>query len=46
METMYVLINEGYEIVFSEEDLPKSWDADYYELKKALIYASVPQWQI
>lgn len=43
---MYVLTAEGYEIVFSAEDLPSSWDKDYYELKKALIFASVPQWQI
>ena len=46
METMQVIVSEDYEIVFSEEDMPKRFDMQYFELKKALISASVPQWEI
>ena len=46
IEVLAVLIHRNYEVTYSEEDFPKEWDKDYFELRKLMIENTVPNWNI
>lgn len=46
LEVMYILINPTFSIVYSQDDMPQSWDKNSYQMKKILISALVPSWNI
>jgi hypothetical protein len=37
LEVMYVLMSPIYSIAYSEEEMPKVWNKEYFEMKKLIV---------
>jgi len=46
IECMYIIFHKNLEIVHFESDMPRKWDEDFFNMRKYLIQAMIPSWNI